>query len=80
MDFFFTNVAYADGVDKFIMSVNQKVLNPVIMLLFAVAFVYFLWGVSQMILEEHDARYEFVRSARVNTQRIIFPALVSNVL
>jgi hypothetical protein len=50
MNFSFTNIAYADGVDDFIHSVNEAILNPVIKLLFALAFIYFLWGVAQMIL------------------------------
>lgn len=50
MNLFFTNIAYADGVDDFIVSVNEHILNPVIMLMFAIAFIVFLWGVSQLVL------------------------------
>ena len=58
MNLFFTNIAYADGVDDFIVSVNEHILNPIIMLLFAIAFIVFLWGVSQLVLnaESEDER------------------------
>jgi len=55
MNFFFTNVAYADGVDDFMAKVNEHVLNPVVLLLFTVAFIYFLWGVSQFILNSESS-------------------------
>jgi uncharacterized membrane protein YidH (DUF202 family) len=47
-DLFFTNVAYA-SVDSFISNVNRLIINPIIMLLFALALVYFLYGVFQFI-------------------------------
>jgi len=45
---FFTNVAYA-SVDSFIASVNSKIINPIIGLLFALAVVYFVYGVFEFI-------------------------------
>lgn len=54
MDFFFTNIAYADGVDKLLSSINAQILDPLIRLLFAVAFIVFLWGVSQMVLNANS--------------------------
>lgn len=45
---FFTNVAYA-SVDSFVLNVNRMILNPIITLLFALAVVYFLYGVFQFI-------------------------------
>ena len=44
MNFFFTNVAYA-STDSFIKSVNKLIINPIIILLFVLAFAYFAWGV-----------------------------------
>jgi uncharacterized membrane protein YidH (DUF202 family) len=48
MDLLFTNVAYA-SVDSFISNVNQLIINPLIILLFALAVVYFLYGVFEFI-------------------------------
>jgi len=48
MDLFFTNVAYA-SVDSFIAKVNSQIINPLILLLFALALVYFLYGVFEFI-------------------------------
>ena len=43
------NIAYAasGSVDSFIMKVNELIINPLIVLLFAVALIYFLYGVLQ---------------------------------
>lgn len=50
IDLFSTNVAYAaSGVDSLILNVNRLILNPLISLLFAVAIVYFLYGVFQFL-------------------------------
>ncbi|MDQ3075719.1 MAG: pilin [bacterium] len=62
---FLTNIAYADGVDDFIQSVNGKILNPVITLLFAVAVVVFLWGVSQMILNADNDEAKTVGKSHI---------------
>ncbi|MFA5783205.1 MAG: hypothetical protein WC868_13135 [Bacteroidales bacterium] len=48
MDLFFTNVAYA-SVDSFVSNVNKLIINPLIILLFALAVVYFLYGVFEFI-------------------------------
>ena len=44
MDFSLVNIAYA-SVDSFIGNVNKLIINPLIILLFALALAYFLWGV-----------------------------------
>jgi len=50
MDLFFTNVAYAsESVDVFVSNVNKLIINPLIVLLFGLAVVYFLYGVFQFI-------------------------------
>ncbi len=46
---FSTNVAYA-SVDSFIQSVNKQIINPLILLMFAVAMVYFLYGMLKFFL------------------------------
>ena len=52
MDFFLSlfsvNVAYAD-FDSFLGNVNKLIINPIIGFLFALAVVYFLWGVFQFL-------------------------------
>ena len=49
MDLFSTNVAYAGGVNTFIANMNEEIFNPLIALLFALALVYFLYGVFEFI-------------------------------
>lgn len=53
MNLFFTNVAYA-SVDSFINNVNKLIVNPLIILLFALALVYFLWGVFEFIANQEN--------------------------
>lgn len=48
MDIFSTNVAYA-SLDSFIGNVNKEIINPLILLLFALALAYFLYGVLEFI-------------------------------
>lgn len=49
MSFLSTPVAYASNVDTFIGNVNRLIVNPLIGMLFAIAIVYFLYGVYQFI-------------------------------
>lgn len=50
MDLFFVHQAYAaENLDQFIVNVDTYIINPLIILLFAVAVVYFLWGVFQFL-------------------------------
>ncbi|MCM2339256.1 MAG: hypothetical protein NDI62_02265 [Burkholderiales bacterium] len=53
MDFLFTNIAYA-SVDSFVLNVNRMIINPIIALLFAAAFAYFLYGVFQFISNQDN--------------------------
>jgi len=48
MDLLFTNIAYA-SVDSFVSNVNKLIINPLILLLFGLAVVYFLYGVFEFI-------------------------------
>lgn len=41
--------AYADSVDDLLFKLSDKVINPVIEMAFIIAFVVFLWGVSEYI-------------------------------
>ena len=50
MNLFSATVAYAGGVDTFIANVNREIINPVILFLFALAVVYFLYGMLEFIL------------------------------
>lgn len=50
MYFFSTKVAYAsERFDEFLSNVNSMIINPLIILLFALALVYFLYGVVEFI-------------------------------
>ena len=51
MDLFSTKVAYA-SVDSFVMKANNLIINPLIKLLFALALVYFLYGVFEFFLNQ----------------------------
>lgn len=48
MDFFFVNTAYA-SLDTFLANANRLIINPIIYLLFAIALVYFLYGMVEFI-------------------------------
>lgn len=48
MDLFSTKVAYA-SIDTFMQKVDTQIINPLIVLLFALALVYFLYGVFEFI-------------------------------
>ena len=55
MDLLFTNVAYAsESVDTFISNVNKLIINPLIILLFALAVVYFLYGIFEFISNQEN--------------------------
>ena len=48
MDLFYTKIVYA-GVDDFVRNVNTQIINPLILFLFALALVYFLYGLYEFI-------------------------------
>jgi uncharacterized membrane protein YidH (DUF202 family) len=56
MNLFFINVAYAgsENIDQFIVNVNKLIINPLILLLFALAVVYFLYGVFEFISNQEN--------------------------
>ncbi len=47
----FTNIAYAN-VDSFVMKLNGMIVNPLILFFFALALVYFLYGMFEFILNQ----------------------------
>ena len=53
MDLLFTNIAYA-SVDSFVSNVNKLIINPLIILLFALAVVYFLYGIFEFISNQEN--------------------------
>lgn len=54
LSLFLTNIAYADEVDVFIGNVNRVILNPIIYLLFALAFVFFVYGVLEFLMNQEN--------------------------
>lgn len=57
-DLFLPNIAYA-SLDSFITNVNKLIINPLIILMFSLALVYFLFGMFQFVRHSDD---EGVRS------------------
>jgi len=56
MDFFSTKVAYAasERFNEFLTNVNASIVNPLIKLLFALAVVFFLYGVFEFIANQEN--------------------------
>lgn len=56
MDLFSTKIAYAAsaGFNEFIANVDSMIINPLISLLFALAVVYFLYGVFKFISNQEN--------------------------
>ena len=48
INLFSTKIAYA-SIDSFIANVNKEIINPLILLLFAFALAYFLYGIFEFI-------------------------------
>lgn len=53
MDFLSTKIAYAT-LDSFIGNVDRMIINPLILFLFALAVVYFLYGVLEFIMNQEN--------------------------
>jgi succinate dehydrogenase/fumarate reductase cytochrome b subunit len=53
LELFSTKVAYA-SLDTFIAKVDELIINPLIGLLFALAVIYFLYGVFQFIANQEN--------------------------
>jgi succinate dehydrogenase/fumarate reductase cytochrome b subunit len=52
-DLFRTKIAYAD-LNSFIGNVDTMIINPLILLLFALAVVYFLYGVLEFVMNQEN--------------------------
>ncbi len=53
MYLFSPNIAYA-SFDSFLANVNQQIINPLISFLFALAIIYFLYGIFQFISNQDN--------------------------
>jgi uncharacterized membrane protein YidH (DUF202 family) len=53
MDLFSTKIAYAD-LNGFIGKVDTMIINPIILFLFALAIVYFLYGVLEFLMNQEN--------------------------
>ena len=53
MDLFFPNIAYA-SLDSFVLNVENLIIDPLIKFLFALAVVYFLYGVFQFLANQEN--------------------------
>ncbi len=55
MDLFFVKIAYAsESVDQFIMNVNKMIINPIIIFLFALALLFFIYGIVEFISNQEN--------------------------
>ena len=56
MDLFFIKISYAasTSLNGFIANVDSMIINPIIGLLFALAVVYFLYGVFEFIMNQEN--------------------------
>jgi len=56
MDLFSTKIAYASSttLNGFITNVDNMIINPLILFLFALAVVYFLYGVFEFIANQEN--------------------------
>jgi|ERR1035437_2086705 uncharacterized membrane protein YidH (DUF202 family) len=53
MDLFSTKIAYA-SLDSFITNVDNTIINPLILFLFALAVVYFIYGVLEFLMNQES--------------------------
>jgi preprotein translocase subunit SecG len=48
-------IAQASGLDTFLQRINYYIVNPLIRILFALAVIYFIYGIVQYILNRSNA-------------------------
>lgn len=53
MDLFSAKIAYA-SLDSFIGDVDTMIINPLILFLFALAVIYFLYGVMEFLMNQEN--------------------------
>ena len=51
---FSTKIAYAVTVDQFVRNVDKLIINPLIVMLFALAVAFFLYGVFEFLLNQEN--------------------------
>jgi len=54
MDLFSTKIAYAGALDDFLVKVSDNIINPLIIFMFALAMVFFLYGVLEFFLNQDN--------------------------
>ena len=59
MNLFFINIAYAsvsqgESLNHFIFNVNKMIIKPLILFLFALAVVFFVYGILEFLLNQED--------------------------
>lgn len=54
MNFLFPTIAYAATFEELIAKVSQNIINPIIGILFALAFLLFMWGGARFVLRADD--------------------------
>jgi succinate dehydrogenase/fumarate reductase cytochrome b subunit len=56
MDLFSTKIAYAASttLNGFVANVDNTIINPLILLLFALAVVYFLYGILEFLMNQEN--------------------------
>lgn len=55
MNLFFINTAYAsESLNQFVAKMDKLIINPLILLLFALALVYFLYGIFEFISNQEN--------------------------
>jgi hypothetical protein len=47
----FAKTAYAANLDQVLLKINFYIINPLIRILFALAFLIFVWGIIQYVLQ-----------------------------
>lgn len=47
----FAKTVYAANLDQILLKINYYIINPVIRILFALAFLIFVWGIIQYLLQ-----------------------------
>jgi uncharacterized membrane protein YidH (DUF202 family) len=54
LDLLAPKVAYAAFNTAFLSKVNREITNPLILFLFALAVLYFLWGMLECLMNQND--------------------------
>jgi len=55
MDFILPQIANAQTVDALITNIKTAIINPIIGIIFALAFLLFVWGVAVFLMKADDA-------------------------